>query len=288
MEQTAIAPFRPSTSLALNSSLEALEAQLLAAAQANVANAGEGFTQAEIHAMTVIEELKLINSMDLAAVMLRGRLLDQIEQEGLWAAHPGQYATLEEMARDQGITISELSNIRDLTRVVFPYMENTLGIPVAQVWEQIGKSNFREMVSVLKGIITGEIPGRGQTADTINRILDDTAATARAAGQEVTPEGIRRDAVANLLNDASAMTNRQLRQRLRPNPTAALEPAVLNAGASRLILMEVDAEQYEMFQRVMNRHIDVREHDLPNDPRARQREAARIPQLRRVLSLLEG
>jgi hypothetical protein len=283
-----IVPYRASTSMTVSSALDTLEARLFEAAQANVAQAGEGFTQLELHSMTIIEELKLINSMDLAAVMLRGRLIDQIEREGLWAAHPGQYGTLEEMARDQGITISELSNIRDLTRTIFPYMEGTLGIPVAQVWEQIGKSNFRELVSVLKYLISGETPGRGATADTLAHLLEDTAATAAAADLPADDASIRRMAVANLLEDGAAMTNRQLRNSLRPERTDALEPAVINAGGLKLVLMEVTDDQYLMFQRVMNNHIDVSEYDLPADPRARQREAARIPVVRRMTSLLEG
>jgi hypothetical protein len=288
MEQ-AIVAFQPSTSLELNNSLSALEAQLYQAAEANVnAVASEGYTQAERHAMIVVEQLKLVNSMDLAAVHVRGKLLDQIEAEGLWAFHPGQYGTLEQMARDQGISVSELSNIRNLTRVIFPYMEQTLGIPVAQVWEQIGKSNFREMTAVLTAIISGEEPGNRTTAESVALILDETAATAHAAGQEVTPESVRRAAVENLLNDASSMSTRQVRRRLRPDPTPTLEPAVIRSNGRRVIVMEADDEQYTLFQRVMDRHIDVREVDLPSDPGARQREALRVQQVQRLISMLEG
>lgn len=47
----------------------------------NVALLGEEFTEAEKEAMVTIEELKLINGMDLAAVLLRGKILRRIEEK---------------------------------------------------------------------------------------------------------------------------------------------------------------------------------------------------------------
>ena len=176
INRTAIERFQPSQNAALSTSLMGIEAALSTAAQANVqtAIAGTGdYTEMEIRSMTTIEELKLVNGMDLAAIILRGKLLKQIEDEALYSFHPNQYTTLQDMAREQGISLSELSNVRDLCFVVFPYMEEQLGMNVAVTFENIGKSNMRELVPVIKAIISGE-ETRGTVQVAVERIMNDT------------------------------------------------------------------------------------------------------------------
>ncbi len=281
-----IIQFRPSNNLALSSALLGIENQLHEAALANVEAAGDGFTEAEQRAMTIVEEVRLINGMDLAAVLLRGKLLRQIEDEALYSIHPGGYQTLEEMARDQGISVSNLSNIRDLCFVIFPYMEQQMGISVAQVWEQIGMSNFRELIPVMKAIITGEQPDRQSAAQAVERILDDVAATAHAAGQELSDEEIRASAVSNLLNDASSMTNRELRGRIRPERTPNIEPTILRQNGARLVMVEMTEDQWLMFQRKLGPYMDPVEVNLPHDGNMRRIEASRLPVIRRIVNLL--
>ena len=59
--EMAIESIIPSSSSQLSTALLGIENSLLRAAEANVAQMGEGFTDAEREAMTTIEELKLIN-----------------------------------------------------------------------------------------------------------------------------------------------------------------------------------------------------------------------------------
>jgi len=120
LEQSAIDSIIPSSSMQLSTAFLGIESSLLRAAEANVALMGEDFTVAEREAMTTIEELKLINGMDLVAVLLWGKLLQRIEERGMWSYHPARYGSLQEMARDQGFSVSNLSNIRDLNFVFFP------------------------------------------------------------------------------------------------------------------------------------------------------------------------
>lgn len=179
MQETAIIEYAPSLNSILATALTGLEAQLQRAAECNIramANDGDGFTQAELRAMKTIEELKLVNGLDLAAVLLRGKLIRQIEEEALWTIHPERYDTFEQMARAQGISPSELSNVRDLCFTIFPYFEETLGVPVAQIWENIGKSNMRELVPVLKSIITGQPSNSASVNRSVDRILDEVVA----------------------------------------------------------------------------------------------------------------
>lgn len=290
-ETNAITTYQPSENRGLAATLNSLESQLQRAAEQNVREqAGEGYTQVEMRAMVTVEQLKLVNGLDLAAILLRGRLIRQIEEEALWTVHPGRYTTFDQMAREQGISASELSNVKDLCFVIFPYFEEVLGVPVARVFESIGKSNMRELVPVLKAIITGQ-PSASQSVNrSVDRIMDDIVVTERAAGNEVgdddeTQNRLRRTAVEQLI-EAGQLTNTQLRARIRPERTAALEPYVVNRGARRLVLMEVDEDQYTLLNRRLNGYMDVVTVDLPQDPTQRQREAVRIPVIREVLDLV--
>ncbi len=286
METTAITPFTTSTSMTMNDALNGLRRSLEVAAQVNVDLAGEGFTEVEKEAMRKIEELKLINDMDLAAVLMRGELLHEIEDRGLWSVHPGQYGSMQEMARMQGISLSELSNTRDLCDVIFPFMQETLGISIPQVWEEIGKSNFRELVPVLKALITGDTPATTSTRNTIETLLDNEAASAQAAGLEVNEQGLRRRVVENLIADGQVMTNRQLRTRLRPERTEPVQATVLLDQGSRIFLAEMTEEQWTAFQRRLNNFMDEAVLDIPRDNMTRRREVGTIPTVRRIVDLI--
>ena len=113
--------------------------------------------EAEVQVRLVkLEQLKLIGDLSLAELLLRGKLIKEIEDDALWSIHPNRYANMQEAAKSQGIGISEYSNIRDLYNIVFPYLCDTLGMNLALVWEEIGKSNFRDLTPTL----SGRSPGR--------------------------------------------------------------------------------------------------------------------------------
>ena len=286
MEQTAIEPIRSSTSLTMNDALDGLRSALALAAQANVEMVGEGFTEVEKEAMRKIEELKLVNDLDLAAVLMRGELLHEIEDRGLWSVHPGGYTSMLEMARMQGISLSELSNTRDLCDVIFPYIQDTLEMNIAQIWEEIGKSNFRELVPVLKSLITGETPGTASTRDTIETLLDTEAATARAAGEEFTEDDLRHRVIENLIADGQLLTNRQLRTRLRPERTEPIQSTVLKQGNNRIILAEMSEDQWIAFQRRLNSFMEEAVLDIPIDAQRRRLEVGTIPAVRHIIDLI--
>lgn len=272
-----------------------IETALAAAAHRNVATAigdAADYTLLEMRSMETIEELKLVNGMDLAAILLRGKLLRQIETEALWSYHPNQYSTLEAMAREQGISLSELSNVRDLCFTLFPYMEETLGMNVALTFENIGKSNMRELVPVLKAMITGE-DARGSVQTSVERFLGDAAATeASAAAAEnraadTTPENLRRLAVENLLTAGEQMTNADVRRHIRQGHTPGIATTVVRSNGRRIIVLSADDDQYLMFQRKMGSYMEPIEFSLPEDQRSRRTEAARIPAFRDISRLME-
>jgi len=273
----------------LSSSLMGLRAQFRAAAEADLADVlsqDGSFTEMEKRAMVTIQELKLVNTMDLAAVYLRAQLIHEIEEGALWTVHPEHYATRNAMAQAQGISASELSDIMTLVDIIFPYLENTLGISVPTIWEQIGKSNFRDMVPTLRALITGETPESQNIANGVESLLNDVAATAFASGETLTGEQTRQHAISNLINLGGQVTNRELRHNvLRPTRTPPIPTVVVEYGTLKYILAEVDNDQYQSFLRKMGGGIDVATTQWPEDRAARQREARRVHFLRDLVGL---
>jgi len=290
--------YAPASNMVLAGALVGLREQIEAAAQANldqVLQTGEEYTETEQLAMLRIEQLRQVNGLDLAAVLLRADYLREIERNNLIARHPAGYQSLQAMARDQGISLSELSQTLDLANVIFPYVQDTLGMPIPVLWESIGKSNMRELVPVLKGIITGDGSATGSARLSMQRLLDDVAATARAAGEDIdfdTEEGqavLRRRAVEGLLEDGALLTNRELRQRIRPERTEPIEVTSIVRNGEQIIVASMDGDQWQNFMRRAGTICDFTVVDIANlTPGERQREALRIGTLRTLLDMVSN
>lgn len=296
--EAGLAIYQPSESAALSTALTSFGANLSDAARQSILGTigpDDGYTETEIQSMVKLEELRLVNGMDLYAILKRGELIREIEELGLWSRHPNGFGSIEEAAAAQGISSSEYSNIRDLTGVIFPYIEENLGLPIAQVWQDVRKSNFREMVPVLKAIITGEAGQAGTTRASVERILEETGeamrATAEQRGEEApSTDAIRLQAVSDLLTAGEQMSNRQLREHIRNGVrTPSISPAFVRDGEQRIMVVALDNDQYEAVIRKLGafaeRPLEV---TLPDDPAARQREAARVRVLRDITNLILG
>lgn len=295
---TNILTVRTSENAALSTALLGLRERMEHAARENInaqlAPMGQSlddFTGTEQLALIRVEEFRLVNDMDLATIVLRGQILTEIEDQGLHTVHPNHFATVEDMAEELGISPSEVSDIRNMTRIIFPFIEQRMGVPVAQIWDRIGKAKFRVMVPTLKALITGEMPGRGQTLDSVNRLIEEAEATFGDMGQtNVEPEEVRHQAAENLISVAQTAPVREVVNHIRQgNVTPALNPVVVEVDGRKFMFSEVDDDQMLVVTRKLGRHMSepVRYH-LPADPRARQREAAQIGLLRNIVNLLEG
>jgi len=287
--ETAIAIHQSSSSLTLNTALSGFREQLQIAAQQNLdaflEGSDEGYTEMEKRAMMVVEELRLLNGLDLATIYMRGDLVRQIRTEALHTVHPERYGSLEELAKDQGISASELSQTMSLVDVIFPWMEEH-GMSVAQVWEEVGKSNFREMTPALVALITGEDPARASTRSAVDALLNDVAATNVASGVEMDEDELA-DAAAELLMEAGGqMTNRALRTHLRPDRTEPIELTVIRTNGRRMVVANIDEDQWVMLQNKLGRYMEEISLTLPDDPRRRALEASRSRTIREIASLL--
>jgi len=291
MVDNAIMEFAPARNSLLARSLVSLEDAIRAAATANlqeVLEQDQGYSETEKQAMITVEALKQVNGLDLAAVLMRGKFLKEIEEHNMVTSHPGGYHSLSEMALDQGISLTELSQTRDLCFTIFPYIEEHLNITIATLWEGLGKSNIKELLPVLKQIITNDPSGTQSVQNSVEAILDDVAATARVAGQELDDAGIRRAAIDQLIDAGLHLNNRELRHRIRPDGTPNINATLLGTRDHRIMVTEMSEEQWIMLQRKMGEKIDVMSIDLPEDPYARQIEATRVPELRALMDFLRG
>ena len=232
------------------------------------------YSALEVRAMTMVEALRLTSGFDLTAIMTRGQLIQQIEQESLVSVHPGRYSTLTAMAQEQGISVGELSDTRALYGTIFPYVENVVGLSVAQLWGSIGKSVFREMVPNLMSLITGEQPAHTSVRESVITLIENATNSLVAEGQieqgELSQEQeeqrmsqIRRRAVNDLLTLGSTSTSRQVRATLRPTRTQPLS-AVMMAPFSDEGLLEGEGyavmkfsgqDQLDMVRRLMGSHL---------------------------------
>ena len=291
--QTAIVGYQPSTNLQLSSRLVELKSDIEAAAWANVEAVLADYpdmTDLQKRSMFYVDQLKQINGLDLAAVLFRGEVLNIIVQENLHAVHPGQYTTLQEMAAQNGISMSEISQTLDLVNVIFPYLTENYAKPLAQWWEEIGKGKFREMTPVLKSLITGELPGRGSTRESVQRILDEGLEVAEAAGEDTTQVAVQQEVRARVIDElldlGRTMPNERLRQHIRPERTQPIDATIVTVGEERFIMAQMDEDQLRLLSRQMRGRLNLIPVDLPNDPRQRQIEAARIPELRALVDLV--
>ena len=269
-ENSLIIPGSGNNSLA--SARGSFRAQLATAAETNTAYlAEEGYTPLEIRAVQKVEQMRLLGGFELLTLLERGQLMNEIEQEGLVTVYPGEYRRLEDIAQSIGISKSEYSDTRALCDVIFPWLEAHTERSLAEWWEDIGKSKFRELVPVLRGLIEGESARNHETVNEairaqLNNAMANilTEATDQNLGeeeiaalqQEVAENGtLQQRAILNVLEFGS-LPVREMRQQVRPNRTPNIIGTLLR-GATSYAVLRMSSEQVEMFQRLMGTHVDM-------------------------------
>jgi hypothetical protein len=274
-----------STNGQMSNSLIGLNEQFERAARQNVqqylSEVGDtaAFTNTEKHAMVKLEQLKLIGDLTLAEILLRGQVIAEIESHGLWNTHPMGFGSMEEAAEAQGISQSEYSNIRDLCETIFPYLANN-GYNIADLWESIGKSKFRELIPLLKRAITGEESRSERVEQIFDNEMNDIFATARATGEHITEETARGVLIDQLV-EAGQLPVRELRQRIRPERTPSMAAYRLPYRNNRSVYIVVaDADQQELLNRRLQGYIDT----TP----VTEEEVRRSPMFRELAAYLRG
>lgn len=289
--------YSPTTSNELATPLVGILGDLERSAYSNIAGqvAIEEYTQTELQAMVTVEALRLTSGLDLMAVIARAKYLRTIQEGNMIANHPGDFHSLGELAAHVGMSMTQISQTLDLVNIVFPFVQNELEMPIAQLWEDVGKSKLVEILPVLKVLITGEASDTRSTQAAADNMLEDTTATWRSARademeamNEEELDRTLRHAAAEQVIELGTLPTREMRRQMRPERTAQIQATVLQQNGTHLVVSEMDNAQFELFRRQLDRHMEEHTLELPADPRQRQIEAARVPELRRLLRMLEA
>jgi hypothetical protein len=281
-----VATLQPASNNSLARALWGLEAKMYEAADAEIQTLEGDFTLVEKQAMREGEALRMTNGLELAVVLLRGKILQKIVDRNLAAMHPNQYTTLREMAADCGISATELSKTQNLVGIVFPGLVE-LGYDIALLWEQIGKTKFNELVPYFRVLMTAEESESDIVNDAIEQMRDDVAATAQSSNTLMEPDQINRQVIDNLVHDGTHLPTRELRQSVRRTRTPRIPITFIsNGGDITFMIAEINADQRSLFERQFADHTEQQTFELPSDPIAAALEAAQVPAIIRIADLL--
>jgi hypothetical protein len=265
----------PSVGASLAQARGNFRTQLEMVAEANVAQYGDDYTPLERRALSKVEQLRLLGGFELMTLLERGSLMNEIEQEGLVSVFPGEYENLEQVCQAIGISKSEYSDTRGLCDVIFPWLEANTDRSLQEWWEEIGKSKFRELLPVLRGLIEGESARNHETVnEAIRHQLNNAAAgivteASNEAGRELTADEIfelqqavtesgalQHRAILSVL-EFGALPVREMRQQVRPNHTPNINGTMIRGDQRSYAVLRMGDDQIEMFQRLMGTHIDM-------------------------------
>lgn len=208
---------------AIFSKMAEIEVEVEYLAKKNIERRAEGgnFTGPELMALKAFEKLRLLLDYDLVTLLMKGDLINEIEEKNLHTVLPDGYNSSElAIEVEAGLSPSEQSNIKDLRNVVVPYILDRGG-NLAEFW-QIKRSNIREIIPHLKVMINGEPSDTKSVNDTVDRLKQSVKDVDPALGDgDVTDV-----AISSLLEIAKNTKNRDLRDHLRPQDIPPMDAIV--------------------------------------------------------------
>jgi hypothetical protein len=314
--ETAVVEFQASgselysgTMAGIHTVIEQAAAEVVAQ---QIADAGgpENFSAINVISMTAVEAFRQVSGLDLTAVLLRAYYLRMIQEQNLLVNHPAQYRNLSQMAAGNGCAVSDMLATLDMVNIMFPYVQNQLGIPVHDLWATLGKSKIKELLPVLKALITGQPSDTESVRLTIERFMDEQYAGFRAdpaltdtialLDDEDAPDedrqqvrdrldGTARHNVIEHLIELGDLPVMELRRHIRPTRTTPVPFYVAPDGTGGYLLTsQIDQDQMNMMRNKMGERGEWRDIEVAQDQRSRMAETLRNPLLRRVYQLLGG
>lgn len=279
--------------------------------QVNQAGGIQNFSEINIQSMMAVEAFRQVSGLDLTAVLLRAHYLRIIQTRNLLVNHPAQYSNLNEMAAQNGCSVSDMLATLDMVNILFPYVERELGLPVHELWSALGKSKIKEMLPVLKSLITGDESDTATTRNAVERLINDQFAgfandpdladAMALLRDENTPEAdrlavhdrltaiARRNIVEHLIDLGGNLPVMEVRRHLRPERTPVVPLYLIPDGrGGYLLTAQVSSDQMTMIRNKMGERMEYSELQLPADTRARQADAFRVPLLRRLYEEVFG
>lgn len=152
-------------------------------------------------------------------------------------------------------------------------------------------SNFRELIPVLKSLITGEPSSSSSVRQSVENVLNDAAVSlqtdSQRDGENITDEDIRDTTIEELLTAGEMLRNRELRAHIRPERIPSIEmDCFLDRNGFRLIVAEVSPDQWSMILHRIGGHIDNFNIEVPENPYVRQSTVLNRPLVRKFNSLI--
>lgn len=222
-------------------------------------------------AMLKLEQLKQTNGQTLVDIYVRYQLIEQIQTDDLWRAHPDSFDSVEDAVEAQGISKSEYSNILDFCETIFPYLTDA-GYNIQDLWETLGKSKFRELTPLLKRIITGEESRSKYVEKAFQKFVEIITGDTPAEGEDI-PDTVRKQVVDHLLKLAEELPVRELRDEIRPDRRTKLQAYHSPYNDQKTVLLIIaEAEQVEAFCSRFSEHLNILqvEQDMLGDLNALQ------------------
>jgi hypothetical protein len=222
-----------------------LETQVRAQAIENLGREALGrMTGAQCQAAIVSEMLKVMSTeVDYAHTRLKAQLLAQLEAGELWAQHPGDYGSLDELAVDLGISKSEASDLLAWERHIYPWLERELALKPFQVWQSLPKTKRRRLTPYLRVLAD---PDHETDSDKIRASLASFRMAVREE-EDLSPAEEDRAIAAKLLNLARGMTTRDMEHALSPEHTPAIVATALRCR-HRVIDGEGEIHEETLYQ----------------------------------------
>jgi len=310
----AIVPYQLSDNTDLAGTLGGIQAAVFQAAtvqvDAQIAEQGLQVTPLERKSMIAVEGFRQVSGLDLAAVLMRAKILHTIQEQHLLTIHPAGYQNLQEMAAENGCSVSDMSATLDMVNILFPYVQNVLEIPLYAFWSTLGKSKIKEMLPVLKAMITNQNADTATTRQAVERILQDTQAgmanadafrndfavvndqqapeEERAQAREHIAQEARRMAILHLIELGGQLPVMELRRHMRPQRTQPIQFNYTQDGEQNIVFAELSPEQMDMLRHKMGERLDLTPIEMPDDPRRRQAQAMQVGPLRRIYQRFFG
>ena len=173
--------------------------------------------------------------------------------------------------------------------VVFPYLQDTLKVNIALMWDSIGKSKIFEMLPHFVVMITGEDSASDNVNKSVAMLREQIEATAEAAGQ-IIPDDFTRDnlIMGQLLTSAAELPIREMRHHLNPDPTPSIPTTYIQSGETTYFIATLTFDQRRKMEQLLSSHSDPQLFILSDDPDRQAIEAANIPMVASIASLLGG
>lgn len=209
----------------------------------------KGYTLPEIEAMVELMKYKMLDEMEVIPLLVKARIASRLNQ--IWMVHPNKAGTKREFIVANGLSKSHFYDLVALHDDVLPLL-NKFGVDTMQFLKERKGSNIREMLPMLKAVLTGEASQRPSVNNRIAQLTEEI--------KEITPnmsdEDVRREIASRIL-EASQGTNAELSNFLNPDPTPAIVATLTEVEGNVILLAEMDYDQAQMMFRLMKEHLEV-------------------------------